>query len=234
MEAASLADLAQFLASTCGVPRHLAVSVAFFCAACASAVPPSEASPWVTPDSATQRVIRMHFVPAQEVARTLNDLLEENRKCSERSGMCILYWPGQEPLPIRPTRIVADARTNSLLITVDESETQELEFLGGLAADMDMEGAVSRLVPLRFVAPFEVIDGLVQRSRRPLRSGGEADPVSSGDPGHEAATLGHITQLVSLPEANAVLITVGGGHPEELERALAMIAQIDVETAKPD
>jgi type II secretory pathway component GspD/PulD (secretin) len=113
--------------------------------ALASCAAPLSAPPKTTPPMNPIRipftytsVVPLENASAEQIAKTLNDLMDTAaRLASERGrGSCVLYPPGVEwPRPEPPRYVVADPRTNSLLVQATPDEFPRLlEFISKLDA----------------------------------------------------------------------------------------------------
>jgi hypothetical protein len=130
---------------------------AFFAAAC---VTPPEVAPQAAPaESVSHEGIRYVFYVlhgnAEEIADTLKELLEANEYASSRRnlGFCALmtpeFWAEQKNAPLRTgleTRIVADARTNSIIIHAHLDELDDMQRMSEIIQRLDIDFSASPAV----------------------------------------------------------------------------------------
>ena len=92
-------------------------------------------------DPESIQVVHLKYSVAAELTNTLNELFDDSARAAERRtsqrGGCALPLPGASlPEPAPSTRILADARTNSLVI---QASAEDLPRILELVARLDTE-----------------------------------------------------------------------------------------------
>jgi type II secretory pathway component GspD/PulD (secretin) len=92
-------------------------------------------------DPESIQVVPLRYAVADELAKTLNDLFDASARAAEnrvdKQGGCVLRLPGAPlPKPEPTTRVLADARTNSLVI---RASAEDLPRILELVARLDTE-----------------------------------------------------------------------------------------------
>lgn len=174
------------------------------------------------------KVFRLEFADATLVANQLTTLFEQPQASSNRP-----FWFGGQQQQQKPdyaalkrNMIVADVRTNSVIVTATE---QNLKTFGSLIAEMDKPNALSEIArsfQLKYAKAPQMAQTLTQLFRGNNQRGMNfrdllfGNNTQQGDP---IASLRNIT-VVADEKTNTLLIT---GPPQSFPMVENMIAQLD-------
>jgi general secretion pathway protein D len=167
------------------------------------AVPPQTATA-VPATAGLVCVVPLKYAVANELAHTIQPLLLDARRKDVRSR----------------ASVVADARTNSLVVHADAAE---MDRVGELIARLDVDatkplestsGGSVRIVPLRYAVASELAETLNALDAASRKS----EPPVVRD-----------ARIVADARTNSLVVQADTEHREDVERIVELIARLDVE-----
>jgi len=158
--------------------------------------------------------VRLQNAAASEVVRVLTAMTQQDKQADPTT---------------KPTTIIADERSNSVLIGGDKGERQK--FLD-IIAQLDIplaDGGATQVVYLRYASAENlapILEGYAQQAvqaNKPAGSSGTASaaPTSSGGSGSAAGG----TRVLADKDTNAIIITAA---PKAMRQIRDVIAQLDI------
>ncbi len=198
-------------------------------------------------DVDTEPEVKVKFFPlkygdAQAVATQLNNLFEQPQGStnSNRGGFAFLFGGGgggtqsTDYAGLKRNVIVADIRTNSVIVTATEQNMKSFEsMIKELDAPKDV-GEVTRVYPLKYAKAADLAATLTQLFRGNTAGGGRFGLAAIFGLGNNQNTNGPLQQLqqitvIAEPKSNSLLIT---GPPNSASLTDTLIAQLDKRTAQ--
>lgn len=159
--------------------------------------------------------VRLQNASAAEVVRVLTAMTQQDKQADPTT---------------KPTTIIADERSNSVLIGGDKAERQK--FLD-IIAQLDIplaDGGSTQVVYLRYASAeslASILEGYAQQAAQSEKAGGAgnvaaAAPASSGSGGGGASGN---TRVLADKDTNALIITAA---PKAMRQIRDVIAQLDI------
>jgi general secretion pathway protein D len=186
------------------------------------------------------KVFRLTYADATTVASQLNSIFEQPQGGAARSGGGMPWFMGGQQqggarqstdyAGLKRNVIVADVRTNSVVVTATAQNMKEFE---AMIAELDAPNVLSditRTFPLKFAKASDVASTLTSLFRgnqsRNMRFFDLFSGNSSSQQGDPIASLRNIT-LVADVKTNTLLVT---GPPQAFAMVESIIAQLDRRT----
>lgn len=164
-------------------------------------------------------IIKLAHASASEVVRTLTSLAQGDAKTQAD--------PTQ-----RPVAVVADERSNSVLIAGDRTERARLlDIIAKLDIPVGEDGA-TQVVYLRYadsenLAP--ILEGYAQQVNQTAQRPGTTTPVANAAPAPSSGATGAEVRVLSDKDTNALIITA---PPKTMRQVREVIAQLDIRRAQ--
>ena len=157
--------------------------------------------------------VRLQHAAASEVVRILTTLSQQNKQ--------------QDPT-IQPAVVIADERSNSVLIGGDKSERQKfLDIIGNLDIELKDDGS-TQVVYLRFASAENlapILEGYAQQVAQTAANGAAGGEAQAARP----AGGGGEVRVLSDNDTNALIITA---PPKAMRQIRDVIAQLDIQRAQ--
>ncbi len=158
-------------------------------------------------------LIKLVYAGAADVVRILTTLTQQDK---------------QTDPAVKPATIIADERSNSVLIGGDKSERQKLiDIISQLDIPLSEDGA-TQVIYLRYASAEKlapILEGYAQQadaaSGKP--GGAQAQPVSTSGAGFDK------THIIADKDTNSLIIT---GPPKSMKAVRNVIAQLDIKRSQ--
>ena len=156
-------------------------------------------------------LIKLQHAGAADVVRILTTLTQQDK---------------QSDPTVKPATIIADERSNSILIGGDKSERQKLlDIISRLDLPLTEDGA-TQVVYLRYASAENlspILEGYAQQADATNRTAGSAAPVAGGGGGDGKS------RIIADKDTNALVITA---NPKSMRAIKNVIAQLDIKRAQ--
>ncbi len=156
-------------------------------------------------------MVKLIHAGASEVVRILTTLTQQDK---------------QSDPAVRPATVIADERSNSVLIGGDKSERQKLlDIISQLDVPLSDDGA-TQVVYLRYASAENlapILEGYAQQADAAAKTGAApgAPPAGGGGDGR--------TRIIADKDTNALVIT---GSPKAMKAIRNVIAQLDIKRSQ--
>ncbi len=155
--------------------------------------------------------IRLQHAAASEVVRILTAMTQQDKQADPTN---------------KPATIIADERSNSILIGGDKSERQKfIDIIKQLDLPLADDGA-TQVVYLRYASAENlapILEGYAQQVGQAEKSGAAATPAAAGGGTYER------TRVLADKDTNAIIITA---PPKTMRQIRDVIAQLDIQRAQ--
>lgn len=157
-------------------------------------------------------MVRLIHAGASDVVRILTTLTQQDKQADPT---------------VKPATVIADERSNSVLIGGDKSERQKLlDIISRLDVPLTEDGA-TQVVYLRYASAENlapILEGYAQQADASARSAAPAAQPAGGGGGADGRT-----RIIADKDTNALVIT---GSPKSMKAIRNVIAQLDIKRSQ--